>query len=92
VRLHVAAKRYLVATQPAYRESLSADSERSLVLQGGPMSAEECLQFESSEYALAARQLRSWDDIGKKAGWFAPTADQALEELAALMGRVGRAG
>jgi len=86
VRLHVDAKRYLVATFPQYRARLSEDSLRSLALQGGPMSLEECVRFQAMPYALDAQQLRSWDDTGKRIGWFA--ADTALSELEALMGQV----
>ena len=66
VRLHVAAKRYLVATYPEYREKLSPDSVRSLALQGGPMDLEESVQFQASPYALDAQQLRVWDETGKR--------------------------
>src|SRR5690349_10889305 len=38
VRLHVAAKRYLCATDPAYLARLSPASRQSLELQGGPFS------------------------------------------------------
>ena len=41
IRLHVAAKRYLCAVDPAYLAGLSPASRRSLSLQGGPMNAEE---------------------------------------------------
>jgi [1-hydroxy-2-(trimethylamino)ethyl]phosphonate dioxygenase len=41
VRLHVAAKRYLYATEADYFDRLSGDSVRSLALQGGPMSKQE---------------------------------------------------
>ena len=85
VRLHVQAKRYLVATFSQYRERLSEDSLRSLALQGGPLSMEECVRFQANPYALDAQQLRTWDDTGKRGGWF--SAD-ALSELEALMGQV----
>jgi phosphonate degradation associated HDIG domain protein len=88
VRLHVAAKRYLVASHPEYRARLSPDSVRSLALQGGPMSLEECVTFQASRYALDAQQLRSWDDAGKRPDWFANATQQALDELSALMDRV----
>lgn len=88
VRLHVDAKRYLVATHPGYADTLSADSVRSLALQGGAMSAEECAQFRANPYALDAQQLRSWDDNGKRVGWFAPDMQQALDELQRLILRV----
>jgi [1-hydroxy-2-(trimethylamino)ethyl]phosphonate dioxygenase len=38
VRLHVAAKQYLCATEADYYRRLSSNSVRSLTLQGGPMS------------------------------------------------------
>lgn len=89
VRLHVEAKRYLVTTHPGYAQGLSPDSVRSLALQGGPMSRDECRTFAHRPNAREAQQLRSWDDQGKRVGWFAPSTQQALDELAALMARVG---
>ncbi|NVO05915.1 MAG: phosphohydrolase [Rhodoferax sp.] len=88
VRLHVAAKRYLVATYPAYRARLSEDSLRSLALQGGPMAVDECVRFQAGPYALDAQQLRSWDDSGKRLGWFARDNAQALDQLQALMAQL----
>ncbi len=88
VRLHVAAKRYLVATYAEYSARLSPDSVRSLALQGGPMDLCECIEFQGNRYALDARQLRSWDDAGKRPGWFASDTQHALNELHALMDRV----
>lgn len=55
VRLHVAAKRYLCATERAYRDSLSAASTHSLHLQGGPMSPEEADTFRRSPFLRAGR-------------------------------------
>lgn len=85
VALHVAAKRYLVATQPSYLDALSPDSRRSLALQGGAMSAPEVVRFERSPFAAAACRLRRWDDLGKKAELAPPSRDVALDELASLM-------
>jgi predicted HD phosphohydrolase len=45
VRLHVAAKRYLCATEPGYFERLSAESVRTLALQGGPMTPAQAAAF-----------------------------------------------
>jgi predicted HD phosphohydrolase len=90
VALHVAAKRYLVATQGTYRDALSADSMRSLALQGGPMTAEERASFVQSPFALDAQRLRVWDDLAKMARLKPANADIALAELEALMGQVGR--
>ncbi|MFM9880201.1 MAG: HD domain-containing protein [Burkholderiaceae bacterium] len=64
VRLHVQAKRYLAA-HPGYRERLSADSTRSLALQGGVMDAAERAAFEALPGFHAAVQLRTWDDAAK---------------------------
>ncbi len=68
VRLHVAAKRYLCATNDEYLGLLSNASVDSLMVQGGPMSPTECEQFESSPYYKDALQLRHYDDDGKLAG------------------------
>jgi [1-hydroxy-2-(trimethylamino)ethyl]phosphonate dioxygenase len=65
IRLHVAAKRYLCAVEPAYFELLSGPSIVSLELQGGPMSAEEVADFQRHPQCEAAIQLRRWDDIAK---------------------------
>ena len=45
VRLHVAAKRYLCATEPGYFALLSPESVRTLALQGGPMTPEQAAAF-----------------------------------------------
>ena len=65
VRLHVAAKRYLCATEPDYFAKLSPDSVRSLALQGGPMSAEEVAAFRALPHSEAAVRLRRFDEGGE---------------------------
>jgi phosphonate degradation associated HDIG domain protein len=65
VTLHVAAKRYLCAVEPAYHDGLSAGSVRSLQRQGGPMTADEVAAFEGQAGWEAAVALRRWDDGGK---------------------------
>ena len=85
VRLHVAAKRYMVTTRPTYAKKLSSDSVRSLALQGGLMSEEECAQFELEPYSSDALKLRVWDDLAKKASWFEVSRHEAFEQLNALM-------
>jgi phosphonate degradation associated HDIG domain protein len=72
VRLHVAAKRYLCATDAGYFAKLSPASVHTLKLQGGPMSAPEVAQFESERYFTAALRVRHWDDQGKVAGLKTP--------------------
>ena len=65
VGLHVAAKRYLCATEPDYLAVLSAVSVRSLEVQGGPMSEAEVETFRAGTGWEAAVQLRRWDDEAK---------------------------
>ena len=65
VRLHVAAKRYLCATDLDYKIRLSEPSVISLHLQGGPMSVEEVADFESNPFAEDAVRIRKWDDLAK---------------------------
>ncbi|MBL0371345.1 HD domain-containing protein [Rhizobium sp. KVB221] len=68
VRLHVAAKRYLCATDPSYFSKLSVASTHSLQLQGGPMNADEVAEFEKSPHFREAVRVRLWDEAGKVAG------------------------
>jgi phosphonate degradation associated HDIG domain protein len=85
IRLHVAAKRYLVATDPAYRETLSPASQLSLDLQGGPMSPEEADAFASGAHAKAACRLRRWDDAGKEQGLEVPPLESYRGLLESLL-------
>ena len=72
VRLHVPAKRYLCATEPAYSEQLSEASVITLKLQGGPMSPAEIAAFEAEPFWRDAVRVRRWDDQGKVAGLKTP--------------------
>ncbi len=65
VHLHVAAKRYLCATDPEYLNDLSPASALSLSLQGGPMSHSEIQEFEQHPFFREAVRLRRWDDKSK---------------------------
>jgi [1-hydroxy-2-(trimethylamino)ethyl]phosphonate dioxygenase len=65
VRLHVPAKRYLCAVESDYRAKLSPQSELSLHVQGGPMSADEVQEFEANPHHANAVRLRRWDDLAK---------------------------
>lgn len=72
VRLHVAAKRYLCASDSAYFACLSPASVHTLGLQGGPMSRAEVEAFEREPHYLDAVRLRRWDDMGKVEGLKTP--------------------
>jgi len=65
VRLHVAAKRYLCAVDAGYFGLLSAESVRTLSLQGGLMTAVEIAAFEALPQARDAVAVRRWDDQAK---------------------------
>lgn len=75
VRQHVAAKRYLCATDPGYFARLSPASVHSLNLQGGPMSGEEIASFDANSHRDAIVQVRVWDDEGKMPGRWTPGFD-----------------
>jgi len=72
IRLHVDAKRYLCATRPGYHDALSADSKRSLALQGGAFSPRETAAFIAAPWAARAVELRLWDDAAKSMGLATP--------------------
>ena len=80
-RLHVAAKRYLCATDSEYAAQLSEPSRLSLQLQGGPMNSKEADAFSKLPFAQDAIRLRKWDDEAKIPNAPTPT----LEELAACL-------
>jgi predicted HD phosphohydrolase len=65
IRGHVQAKRYLVAMNPEYVWNLSEASIHTLHEQGGPFTAEQCLDFQKQKYFDDALRLRQWDDSGK---------------------------
>jgi gamma-butyrobetaine dioxygenase len=68
VRLHVPAKRYLAAVDPAYAATLSPGSTLSLDWQGGPFSSEQVRRFAAAEGAGDAIRLRRWDEGAKRQG------------------------
>jgi phosphonate degradation associated HDIG domain protein len=84
VRLHVPAKRYLLATDAKYFARLSPASVITLKLQGGPMAAHEVAKFETERYYKEAVRVRQWDDQGKVAGLKTPSLGDyraMIEEL-----------
>lgn len=65
MRLHVAAKRYLVATDEEYVKNVSPASMLSLQVQGGPFDANGIREFEANPHYKRAIQLRLYDEAGK---------------------------
>ena len=87
IRLHVAAKRYLCAIDPAYLAVLSPASAHSLLLQGGPFSAAAASTFSAMPYAADAVRVRRWDDVGKVAGHAVPLIEHYRPVLEAIASR-----
>ena len=85
VRLHVAAKRYLCATDPQYLALLSPASVHSLGLQGGPFTAEAADAFARVPFALDAVELRRCDDAGKDPNAAMPGLEHFRPLLASLV-------
>jgi phosphonate degradation associated HDIG domain protein len=87
VRLHVAAKRYLCATEAGYFGRLAPDSVLSLSLQGGPMAAAEVAVFEALPQAQAAVRLRRYDEQAKVKGLATPDVRHFLPYAARCLTR-----
>lgn len=86
VALHVRAKRYRSAVDPAYLATLSEGSTASLANQGGPMTPSEVEAFERNPGFADAVALRRWDDGGKVDGLEVPSLESyrpMLERVAA---------
>jgi phosphonate degradation associated HDIG domain protein len=83
VRLHVAAKRFLCATDPSYAGRLSEASLRSLQLQGGPFTPDEAAGFRVHPYAEAALMLRRLDEQAKVPGRYTPDLEHFRPALEA---------
>lgn len=84
VELHVPAKRYLVARERTYRDSLSADSIQTLALQGGPMRPLEMRGFEATPGAFDALLLRRADEAAKARGRAVPGIRDWLPAMASV--------
>lgn len=65
VQNHVQAKRYLTYHFPSYYEQLSEASRKTLEFQGGPMTLEEAMLFESDKQFELHIKLRRWDEKAK---------------------------
>lgn len=81
IRLHVDAKRYLCHFDPAYLDTLSPASVRSLQLQGGAFDGEQAERFMKNPHAQAAVRLRRYDDLAKVPGARTPSLDHYVDQL-----------
>lgn len=82
---HVAAKRYLTATDPAYYNRLSEASRETLRQQGGPMSAAEVQAFEADPLHKEYVQLRLWDEAAKATEVPLPSLSHYAQKMKALL-------
>jgi len=65
VGAHVLAKRYLVATEPAYREGLSARSVETLAVQGDALAGSDLAALADNPDLAAILDLRRADERAK---------------------------
>jgi predicted HD phosphohydrolase len=65
VENHVQAKRYLTHHYPDYYKQLSEASKQTLEFQGGKMTLEEAMAFESDVLFDLHIKLRRWDEKAK---------------------------
>jgi phosphonate degradation associated HDIG domain protein len=79
VRLHVAAKRYRCAVDPAYHARLSDASRLSLRLQGGPFTESQARHFEQHPHFQEAVRLRLWDEEAKIPDLETPSLERFLD-------------
>jgi [1-hydroxy-2-(trimethylamino)ethyl]phosphonate dioxygenase len=87
IKWHVAAKRYLTATEPDYFATLSQGSVRSLELQGGPFTAERAAQFIDRPFAEGAVKVRRWDEGAKIRNLETPPLEHFRPHLEASLKR-----
>lgn len=85
IGLHVAAKRYLCATDTRYLAALSPASRQSLELQGGKMSEHEVATFRADPFFQDALLLRFCDDQGKDANARISAFESYLPIMAKLL-------
>jgi gamma-butyrobetaine dioxygenase len=85
VGLHVAAKRYLCATEPSYFGRLSQASVYTLSVQGGPMTEAETAEFARFPHAADAIAVRRWDDQAKDPSADVPDFDWYRPLLTSLL-------
>jgi predicted HD phosphohydrolase len=72
VEAHVSAKRYLIATDPGYRATLSPASLEALERPGGAVGADEVAAFEALPHWREALELRRADEAARVPGRVVP--------------------
>ena len=65
VENHVKVKKYRTYKDKEYYKKLSEASKKTLEYQGGPMTEEEALEFESDPLFIKSLRIRNYDDAAK---------------------------
>lgn len=78
VENHVQAKRYLTYRHPAYFEKLSEASRKTLEFQGGKMTEEEAVAFETDPLFELSLKMRTWDEMAKEENVPLPDLDNYI--------------
>lgn len=81
---HVSAKRFLVTTQPEYRDLLSLDSVMTLEAQGGDLSLREVVDFQLNPWWEAMVALRIADDGAKVPHAVVPPLEHWIDAIHSL--------
>ncbi|MBC7947264.1 MAG: HD domain-containing protein [Chitinophagaceae bacterium] len=81
VENHVQAKRYLTYHFPEYYQQLSSASKQTLEFQGGRMTLEEAMAFESDELFDMHIKLRKWDERAKLEHQSLPSLDKYAQMI-----------
>lgn len=84
---HITAKRYACTVDPTYHDKLSEDSKRTLVLQGGTLSAAGAAAFARHRWFADVMRLREWDEGAKLGGWMPRPLDEYLAYVDRAVGR-----
>ncbi len=88
IRLHVEAKRHLVAVVDGYEANLSEASRQTLAQQGGRFRTAESREFAQRPWAAQAIALRQFDDAGKVEGTTVPDLDDYRDVIERMLDRV----
>jgi 2-amino-1-hydroxyethylphosphonate dioxygenase (glycine-forming) len=86
VENHVRAKRYLTFKYPEYYHNLSEASKKTLEFQGGKMTENEAIAFESEELFATSIKMRTWDEKAKETNMPLPDMNKYKEMALRLFG------
>ena len=78
---HVTAKRYLCTRDPEYERGLTEASRTTLHHQGGLMTEEECVTFETHPAFDLALRMRNYDEAAKDPTRINPTAAEFIAAM-----------